>query len=180
MLIESRWTAIAMPLIALAVNIAVQLTVFRARGRRDLWQSILLGFIGGLLVVSGGTFRIAAPLSSRDAMAFLFMNVVSFAGLSYGYFAFVNLNFTSLRVRLLRELTRFTDPVSSAELLGAYDAGQALDLRIDRLLQKQQLTERNGRYYVEGTPSFLFLAYILDFLKWLLLGRPLPPHAGTP
>jgi hypothetical protein len=166
------WLWIALPVVALASDMAIQMLTFRVKGRRDPWASILLGVAAGLLVVIAGSVWAARRPGSADAIALMAMNVVSFVALAYGYFAFVNLNFTSLRVRFLRELIHFDRPVSAVELLGVYDARQALALRLDRLLEKGQLVERSGRYYVEGTNSFLLLAYILDFLKWLILGRP--------
>lgn len=161
------------PLIALAVDVAIQMTLFRRGGRRDPWGSVLLGFVGGLAFAVLASISAIGSLESADGVAVLLMNVVSFAALGHGYFNFVNLHLTSLRVRVLRELLRFDKPVTAQELLGAYDARQALTLRLNRLLEKRQLIERDGRYYVERMNSFLVLVNILDFLKWLILGRPL-------
>lgn len=170
---ETRWTLIVIPLIALTADVAIQMTVFRSSGRRDPWGSILLGFLGGLAFSVLASIGAIGSLESADAVAVVLMNAVSFIALGHGYFNFVNLHLTSLRVRFLRELVRFDKAVTTEELLGAYDARQALTLRLNRLLEKRQLSEREGRYYVERMNSFLILVNILDFLKWLILGRPL-------
>lgn len=170
---------VAVPLVALAADVVIQLTAFRVQGRRDPWGSVFLGFVGGLVVAILGSLAAIGTMDSGDSVALVLMNAVSFAALGYGYFNFVNLHLTSLRVRLLRELIRFETAVTREQLLGAYDAQQALMLRLNRLLEKQQLTEHSGRYYVERMNSFLVAANILDFLKWLLFGRPLSRPVNT-
>jgi len=170
---DPHFTLVAISLIALAVDVAIQLVVFRTKGRDDVWGSVLVGFVGGLLIVTTGSAIAVSALPISDAIFLVLMNVVSFAALGYGYFTFVNLNFTSLRVRVLRELSRSGGHLTQQQLLAEYNAQQALTLRLDRLLQKHQLNVRDGRYHVGATASFLFLAYVLDAFKWLLLGRQL-------
>ena len=93
-------------------------------------------------------FRIVAEHSEAatrfDAtqLPVVLMNLVSFGALAYGYFAFVNLNFTSLRVRFLRELVRFDHPVTPTELLGVFDAREALGLRRQDIDLEQREADR--------------------------------------
>ena len=164
----SDWFWATVPVVALVVNIVLQQCSFRLTGRRDAWGSILVGFFGGLI------FLVAVSMASRptasDFLAILGLNALSYVACSHGYFNFVNLHLTSLRIRMLREFRRFDGPVTRGQLLAVYDGRQAVALRVRRLIEKGQMVERGGRYYVDGPNVLLVIAGILDFLKWLVFG----------
>ena len=161
----------AVPIVALAVDVVIQQVVFRAGGRRDVWGSIVAGCVAGIVPTAGLSAVLFQWLDRADAVAVLAMNLASFVALAYGYFTFVNLNFTSIRVRILRELSAHHGSMTLRQLLAAYDADVALTMRLKRLTDKGQITQRNDRYYLERPGAVLILAYVLDGLKLVILGR---------
>ena len=162
------WFWATLPLVSLVVNIALQQGAFRLTGRRDAWGSIVVGFLGGLVLLVAMSFTSRSAAS--DLLAILGLNLLSYVACSHGYFNFVNLHLTSLRIRMLREFRRFDGPVTRRQLLAVYDGRQAVALRVRRLIEKGQMVERDGRYYVDGPNVLLVIAGILDFLKWLVFG----------
>lgn len=168
------------PLAGAIVNVTVQVASLRASPRADVWGSVIYGFMAGLAgaLVSSTLALRAAALQTPDALALGLVSLGSYLAIAYGYFAFVNLNLTSLRIRLLREMWGADRPVSEEEVLSRYGPGEALDLRLLRLTAKRQLIQRGDRYYVEGFPTLLLVAYLLEALKRVILlrGHTLPPH----
>ena len=94
----------AAPLLAAATNVLVHLGACRCLTRRGAYFKLLAGFIAGLPVVL--VISLVA-LSSWDASftdraALLALNLLTYLGLAFGYFSFVNLNIASLRIRICR------------------------------------------------------------------------------
>ncbi len=157
------------PLSGLAVNVVIQAGLARARVRLPI--SIALGFLCG--VATGGAVTVYAVAGSGlgvlDSLAFVVLNLVTSGALGFGYFAFVNLNATSVRIRILKEMQR-TGRLSPEELAEKYDEKKLMEDRIDRLIRERQLIERDGRYHTGGA-FMLFVAKTIAAMKWIVLGR---------
>ena len=144
------------------------------KGRSHL-LSIAVGFIVGL---GSGIFflaRIVAAqeVSHSDRPGIFLLNVLTYCGLGYGYFVFVNLNFASLRIRLLKEILACgQDGLPVSTLRATYDPQAILDARLKRLVEWNQLAETNGRFTI-CRKGFLTAARVINLLKWIVLGRPL-------
>lgn len=168
-----RWLIAVAPLLGLGVNTLVQPLVQHLTGRGRPARSLALGFLAGL-VTSGalvGWAVRALGLELLDAGALLALQLLCFAALGYGYFAFVNLNLASIRIRILKEVTGTGDaglPQSALDEL--YDEGAMAEGRLERLVAGGHLIERDGRHH-RGKATLLQIAGVIEALKWVILGR---------
>jgi hypothetical protein len=110
--------------------------------------------------------------------------LATYAALGFGYWAFVNLNITSLRIRLLQEVQDTPDGLPVAELERRYGTEEKLRRRLVRLVGNGQYVERDGRFHL-GKRTFLNIARTIDLARFLILGRvtarpTVSPHAAAP
>jgi hypothetical protein len=101
----------------------------------------MLGFGIGLsviLVVLSGTIRHYN----------VYINVATYVTFSYSYFHFVNMGQTARRIRILREIYEARGGISYDDLLRNYNAKIILDTRVERLIDKKQIIEKNHRLYI--------------------------------
>lgn len=155
---------LALPSIAIAVNMAAQIASYQLRKEWGLLGSLLAGFGLGLLVLIGLT---AVNLDGLDQVV---ANFVLYGGFGYVYFHFNNMGETARRVRLVRELDRVPEGLNMGELLARYAAREVIDRRIGRLLASGQIVERDGRLHL-GNPSVLAMARMVGVAKRLVHGR---------
>ena len=159
-------------IIGLVVNVIVQICSFRYVRKLDLLISIFFGFIVGictLLFVEWWYFtKIILPLSER--IFSIFVNIITYFALGYGYFHFVNLGETARRIRILRELIDSENGLSINEIFQRYNARDIIEVRINRLIKNGQIICKNNRYYI-GKPFVLWMAKIITTLKFIILGR---------
>jgi len=166
------------PLLATAVNVVVQVVVLRASGGVRFRASLLTGFLAGGLALAALLWTVSCGACARDLAGHALLAGGAYAGLGFCYFAFLNLNQASLRIRMLKELHAAPgETLPLGDLLARYHAGHILDERLDRLLGSGQLVLRADRYYSGPRSEFLVLARFLNLLKRMLLGRSgAPPH----
>ena len=154
-------------ILGLAVNVAFQMLLFRA-AKRSFNLSVLGGTLAGLAVTCGTTLPALADVPSMDGLSLFLMNTVTSLALSFCYWNFLNMNMTSLRIRMVKELARAGGTMSHAEILAMYHPREMLDRRIKRLAAKQQIRLENGRYYAQGTWAAA-LVRIIALLRRIIL-----------
>ena len=98
------------------------------------------------------------------------MNAVTYAALAFGYFNFIQLNVSSLRIRMAIELSEAPAGLSLKDLCQLYGARQIAEQRLARLVGGKQIEERNGRYYYRISEVYL-IACALDLAKRAIVGR---------
>ena len=157
---------VAAPVLGQAVGVPAQIVFHLIFPQKPIVLSYAAGFLCGaitsLLTLSASGKSVGLP----DVVVCL----LTFGGLNYCYANFVNLNFTSLRIRLLKELLDFGGTESVAEIARKYGSRAILRRRIERLVEWGQLEQAGDRYRAkEG--SFLRLAFLFTFLKKFMLGR---------
>lgn len=160
------------PLAGLAVNVAGH-WVFSRFGRRErIWHNMFLGFVAGFIALAAALAVFFSDISSRrDFLAYVFLDTVAYAGFSYCYFHFVNINIASIRLRVLRDLMVAPDGLTESEVLNAYGARKIIAYRLERLTRSGNLIERGGRYFLGPRRHFLHLFCIFEYLKRALVGR---------
>lgn len=150
------------PVGALLVNVVVQLAAHFLRPRTPIVISYLAGFAVGAVG--------AVVLAWAGGPADWIISLLTFGGLSYGYTNFVNVNYSSLRLRLLKEMVRDGGVVAAEDLRARYGSEAVLDRRLLRLVEWGQL-RRDGDAYHAVRGGFFYLAGVFVVLKRLLLGR---------
>lgn len=160
------------PLAGLAVDVLVHVTMSRLLDGRRIALAVLSGIAAGLaatLVLSAwGLAQMAS--AAGDVAALAIFDAITYLALAYGYFNFVNLNMTALRIRLLLELLEAPDGITRSDLRRIYDADELTRRRIDRLLIQRHIIECDGRYRC-GASGLLSLARTITALKWIVLGH---------
>ena len=156
------------PIIGLAIHVVIQVLGSRYVKRFSLLQSIVVGFFAGLF----GIIALDVGIFSLKTDVFLLLlNILTYSALGYCYFHFINLGETARRIRIIREIyDAGEEGLSQQSILERYNARQIVDLRLQRLLSKGQIIEREGRYYI-GTPVVLLMAQTLAFLKRVIIGK---------
>jgi hypothetical protein len=163
---------VAIPLVGLLVNAAAGLLAARCRPGWGLVRWVAAGFATGLVAVAvlGAVTHSRRGDPWQEAVTILFVNLATYAALSYCFFAFINLGKTSLRIRIFDEILRSRSGLSRQELFSLYDYRRMVELRLGRLLSKGQVVNRDGRYFLRG--SFLwFVAVVVRAAKWVVMGK---------
>lgn len=108
--------------------------------REKHWPIIGVAFlVMGLFFVYSTVFVIKQHGILDDGSYFI-LNTVIFVGLSFGYFTLVNLNITSLRIRLLKIMAaQAPAPVAETALLKDYHPEALVEMRCKRLVQLRQV-----------------------------------------
>jgi hypothetical protein len=102
-------------------------------------------------------------------MVLLVVNLVIASALGFCYWNFLNLNITSLRIRILREMLQMDGySMTHVDLRSRYGESEMLDRRLQRLLTAKQIQYKNGRYTLQSTP-LLWLANILRQLRRIII-----------
>lgn len=155
------------PIIGLVVNVASQVLMLRIF-RQTFNFSIITGMLSGIGITCGITLA-ALNVPPEDALPLFLMNTATALALGFCYWNFLNLNMTSLRIRMLKELWRApSGSLLSAELLAMYHPQEMLDRRLKRLAAKKQIRLENGRYYAQGT-WVAAMVHIIALLRRIIL-----------
>lgn len=166
-MLSALWKPL-IPVAALGVNVLVHIIAVRVQRQRLPYLSVLVGFLAGAAASALATWSSGGVAADRWPM--LAIAMPTYVALAYGYFAFANLSMTSLRIRLLQDIADAGGTLSEAHLRASYNDDAILELRLQRLLYAGQLVERDGRLCIGGQ-GFLWLAYLVDGLRLLVLGR---------
>lgn len=158
----SCWWLFCVPLLALGLNMAVQLAMHFLSPAAPIVRSYAGGCAAGAICSLG--------LSWGGEWADVLTALLTFGGLSYAYSNFINVNYSSLRLRILKEMVRDGDETTLAGLQARYGSEAILDRRLTRLVEWGQLRKLSGRFHAERG-GFYRLGLAFRLLKKLLLGR---------
>jgi hypothetical protein len=164
------WSALLICTVATAVNVVAQIVMHRAT--QGYVRSFLVGFATGLVVLlAGETLRLSSrPSSSLEAVVVIAADGLLYACGVFLYFGVVNVGESSIRVRLLRELSKSAGPTSEKELLLSYNDGSILRIRLGRMVRNGQVSLEGARYRLQSRP-LAHIAAVVFGLKILVLGR---------
>lgn len=154
------------PIVGAAGGAGAQICFHLFFKRKPIVFSYAAGF-------SCGTFASLLTLSASQKSASLtdvMICLLTFGGLNYCYTNFVNLNFTSLRVRLLKELLDSGGSEEISKIVNKYGSRAILQRRLERLVDWGQL-ERNNNLFRAKPGLFLWLALFFTLVKKVMLGR---------
>lgn len=169
MLNAEAWLSLA-PLIGLAVDVVAHLAATWILRLPKLYPRLLVGAAAGgaatLVIAISAVRTLALPVS--DGAALVAFDCVTFAILSFGYFNFVQLNISSLRVRIANEIFDSPHGLDAAEIMSLYNARRVVDERLDRLSRGRQIIERDGRYYHRKSLVYA-IAVAMDLCKRIVL-----------
>lgn len=148
------------PVLGLCVNVLVQITL-KMKTQMRLLQTVAIGYLCGQIAF----LCLALPMLDWVWCA---IGIGAYMAASFCYFGFVNLNATSLRIRILEELRDAGGSMAVKELLEHYGGKAVLQARLQRLVRSQLLIRRGNTFFV-GKKYPLYAARILDALRFLIL-----------
>ena len=166
------FTQFCIPLAGLAFNVLCQILSLQLGKRIRLFQSIMLGFAAGFLLVCilELTLFFYSSADWLDFLAYWVCNMITYGCLGYGYFAYINLGESSLRIRIIDALLHAPDGLTEETLIKRFNDRELLAMRIRRLLDHGEIQMRDGKY-VLGKSKLVPIAKIVFLLKWLILGK---------
>ncbi len=168
------WLLSLSPIVGLAVDVGVQITV--AHLTRRIGVSIVGGTLAGLAAaILAGAISFPQVADLAEALGVWTFVVVAYLALSFDYWVFLNLNITSLRIRILRELLRHGRGISRSNLTDEYSLEEILHRRLQRLEHGGQLAYADGRWRLRSA-KLLALHRTLKFLRAIIL----PSNARNP
>lgn len=183
------WLVLA-PVAGLAADFVCHVLASWLSRERRPFPCLLAGSAGGLLVMAALSVWGLAGMGAAwaDWLALLAFNGVTYLALAYGYFNFVQLNITSLRIRILQELLDAEHGLTVDELVGRYGARELVEKRITRLTARNLIVLKDGRFYCRASP-LLLVARVINLMKFVVLNKrprylaaagPPPSPGGAP
>jgi hypothetical protein len=160
------------PILALAVNVIVQVVAFRLRRGAHFFRSIVEGFLSGAVVFAILEAALAPGGDSfKEYMVVaILVNAPIYLALSYCAYNFIQLGQTSIRIRMYSEIAAKPSGASVEEMKREYDDKALMQARLRRLIESGDIIEKNGRYIV-GRKRFLHISNVLFAVKRILLGK---------
>jgi hypothetical protein len=163
---------VVFPLLGLAIDVLAQLAQSRlphpAGHVRKQFISFAVGFAGS----SAALLRalLGLPLGPADLAGYFLLGMSTYAFLGFCFFNVINLNVSSMRIRMVMEIRRrHPQPVPVAALRARYGMAEVLDARLARLESGRQIARRGDRYYLRRG-AVLHIAHFFSGLRSLLLG----------
>lgn len=153
------------PVAGLAADVFAQIACARILRRPGL--SIVVGALFGLIITVLFT-ALNLTTTGIALVADWAVPILTYFALAFGYWAFLNLNITSLRIRMLREMLQSSGAISRSELTARYSADEFLRRRLERLEASRQMSCRDGRWRLESR-TLLMLARTMEALRALVL-----------
>jgi hypothetical protein len=160
------------PVMALGVNVIAQVMFARARRGAQFLRCIIEGCVSGAVTLAVfEALLLTWRGTAADAVAFsLLVNVPTYAGLSFCYFAVANLGQTSIRVRLYAELLASPGGISVQEIERRYDPEAFMAVRLQRLIEGGDIVVKDGSYLL-ARKRLVYFANFMVAAKLVLLGR---------
>lgn len=157
----TEWGLTLSPLIALVVNVCMQMISIHLSHRTGL--SIIIGLLIGWCVA----LVLLCILSNSYFIMDCGTCFVSYLALSFCFWAFLNLNITSLRIRILRELLKESQGLKTDVLLQYYSPNELIKKRILRLEALGQIRRKNGKWVLHSR-KLLVLVWVTSLLRNLI------------
>jgi hypothetical protein len=126
----------------------------------------LAGVTFGLVFVAAWSVCVVwdGPANTADLVV---SQIGTYLGLSFCFWAFLNLNITSLRIRILRQLLHAGGSMQMSKLLAGYPESERLQRRLSRLQNGGQIVLVDGKWHIRSS-SVLALAKSIDFIRKIM------------
>jgi hypothetical protein len=158
------------PIFALLIHVVMSIVLPSLFPKLSPWKNLFIGFccsfLSMLIVVI--LSALALDLPRMDLIGVVLVNAGATVSLSFCYFTFFNLNYTSLRIRLLREFFARENGLELSEILSKYNANEILKARLERLTKADELYFDGQLYRLGSRSNFGFIGCILNWFKRIL------------
>jgi hypothetical protein len=162
--LRAEWLLTFAPIIGLGTNCLTHILCRKVLELRTGY-TLVCGFLLGLVIMAVAVAaNVPAAISIADLAGLWATLGLTYVALAFGFWAFLNLNMTSLRIRMLRELLYSEHGMSRAELFCRYSAEEFLWRRLARLERSGDLALVDGRYRL-GSQKLRYLDRCLKVLR---------------
>jgi hypothetical protein len=144
--VNGPWTIAIAPLAGLALTVLAQIVVVHgSRGKvgASIVVGIFCGLAGTLVAIALGRAETGATNGFVDTWL---LGVATYLALAFGFWAFLNLNITSMRIRILRQLLRAGGHMALSDMAVSYTPAERLRRRLERLEKGGQIMCEDGRW----------------------------------
>jgi hypothetical protein len=131
-----------------------------------LTASILASLIFGLVIVAAWSIGVIWG-AQNNAIDLVVSQIGTYLGLSFCFWAFLNLNITSLRIRILRQLLHAGGSMQMSKLLAGYPESERLQRRLTRLQNGGQIILTDGKWRMRSSSVFV-LAKSIDVIRKIM------------
>jgi hypothetical protein len=167
--LRAEWLLTFAPIIGLGTNCLTHILCRQVPGLRT-GHALVCGFLLGLFVMAAIVAANLPATASLADLAGLWSTLgLTYVALAFGFWAFLNLNMTSLRIRMLRELLHSERGMARAELFDRYSAEEFLRRRVARLERSGDLALVDGHYSL-GSRKLLYVDLCLKFSRAVIFG----------
>jgi hypothetical protein len=168
--VNEPWTIASAPLAGLALTVSTQIVVVHL-SRGKVGASIIIATFCGLAATLAAIAlgRAKSPGATGGVDTWL-LGGATYLALAFGFWTFLNLNITSLRIRMLRELLRAGGSIALSEMPMLYTGDERLRRRLKRLENGGQIMRRDGRWRIKSW-QVLAIARCVEALRSLVLPR---------
>jgi len=164
------YTNLFLPIIAVLMDILVQVASYRYDGRKRLGRSILLGLFAGfigLVVMELGYWP--KGLDSVEKLCVTFVDLVIYIGFAYCYFGIIGLGI-SLRIRIINIVLNHARGIEYEGLANEFNARMLFEKRLERLLKSGKIHITDDFYSV-GSKLILFMCRTTIMIKKCLTAK---------
>jgi hypothetical protein len=161
------WITLGYPIFSCIVN-CVGYVILRRGLKRTIGLSIIGGWALGLATVSG--LSACSPNSSDlNSAEYLLCQILTYLCFAFCFWVFLNLNLTSLRIRIVRHLFHKNGSATLADLLVSYSDSERFERRISRLAKGGQIEMVDGRWKLRSS-VLLNIGRSIELIR-VLMGR---------
>ncbi len=157
------WLLSFSPLISFFINIATYLICVKIHSKIGL--SIVFGIAIGLIC------DLILVCFSSDTSNFTILDVsislLTYLAWSFCFWAFLNLNITSLRIRIVRDLLK-EKTLSTDKLFSQHSQHELIMRRLKRLVSTNQITKHQGKWRLKSKKLLIFV-YVSIVLRKLII-----------
>lgn len=166
------WAIVIAPLAGLAFDVVTQIMVVHL-SRGKVGASIISGILSGLaltlaVIALGLT---AAPGTTGEIFDTWLLGAATYLALAFGFWAFLNLNITSMRIRILRELLRAGGTIALSDMPVLYTPAERMRRRLERLEKGGQIVCKDGRWRLRSWPVLAIARCVDAWRSFILPGR---------
>ena len=165
---NGQWMITIAPLAGLALTVLTQILVAHL-SRGKVGASIMTGILAGLAVTLAviALGRAETPRATGEFVDTWLLGAATYLALAFGFWAFLNLNITSMRIRILRELLRAGGRMALSDMAVLYTPAERLRRRLERLEKGGQIMREDGRWLL-GSWQVLAIARCVEAMRSLL------------
>jgi hypothetical protein len=169
--VTGQWTITIAPLAGLVFAVLTQIAAVHV-SRGKVGASIIIGIIAGLAVTIAAIAlgRAEAPGATGGFVDAWLLGIATYLALAFGFWAFLNLNITSIRIRLLRQLRRAGGHMPLSDMAVFYTPAERLRRRLERLEKGGQIRCEDGRWRLRSW-QVLAIARCVEAWRSFILSR---------